>query len=184
MMPGVIWRPRWLEDDDGLVLRGDEEAMASAIALARRNVEERGGGPFGAVVLRGDGTVVGRGVNAVEESRTSLAHAEIVALLDAQARLGRPRLNDDAVAGPWTLVTSAQPCVMCHGAAFWAGLDAIVIGARSADVEELTGFDEGPVPATWVEDLGSRGIAVRRDVLRDESRAVLAAYRERGGTLY
>jgi tRNA(Arg) A34 adenosine deaminase TadA len=179
-----MWSPLWLQDASGLVLRSDEEAMAHAVALARENVERRTGGPFGAVIVRGDGAVVAQGVNGVERSGISLAHAELVALLAAQERQGRARLNDDAPGSPWTLVTTAQPCVMCHGALFWAGLDALVVGARSSDVEELTGFDEGPVPDTWEEQLASRGIAVRKDVLRDECRAVLSAYAERGGTLY
>jgi hypothetical protein len=58
----------------------------------------------------------------------------------------------------------------------WAGVDALLIGARSEDVEELTEFDEGPLPADWIGELERRGIAVRRDILRDEARAVLAEY--------
>jgi hypothetical protein len=59
-----------------------------------------------------------------------------------------------------------------------------LIGARSDDVEELTEFDEGPLPADWIGELTRRGIAVRRDVLRDEARAVLKAYGELGGVAY
>jgi hypothetical protein len=62
----------------------------------------------------------------------------------------------------------------------WAGVDELLIGARSEDVEELTEFDEGPLPADWVGELERRGIAVRRDILRDEARSVLAAYGQTG----
>jgi hypothetical protein len=55
-----------------------------------------------------------------------------------------------------------------------------VIGARASDVEELTPFDEGPLPADWVGELERRGIAVRRDILRDDARAVLRHYGEIG----
>jgi hypothetical protein len=55
-----------------------------------------------------------------------------------------------------------------------------LIGARGADVEELTTFDEGPLPSDWVGELERRGIKVRRDILRDQARAVLAAYGARG----
>lgn len=106
-----------------------------------------------------------------------------MALLDAQARLGRARLNA-AAGGPFTLVTSAQPCVMCFGAAFWAGLDALVTGARAEDVVALAGFDEGPLPAGWAGELAGRGISVTSDVLRDEACAVLRHYAEQHGVRY
>jgi 23S rRNA C2498 (ribose-2'-O)-methylase RlmM len=52
--------------------------------------------------------------------------------------------------------------------------------ARTEDVESLTEFDEGPLPADWVGELERRGIAVRRDILRDASREVLADYGRNG----
>jgi tRNA(Arg) A34 adenosine deaminase TadA len=73
---------------------------------------------------------------------------------------------------------------MCFGASFWAGLDELVIGARGDDVEALSGFDEGPLPADWVAELEARGISVRRDVLRERSREVLRRYGEGNGTRY
>ena len=57
-------------------------------------------------------------------------------------------------------------------------------GARAEDVMELTEFDEGPLPADWVGELGKRGIEVVRDVLRDDARAVLRQYGEAGGDRY
>ncbi len=157
--------------------------MAVAVGLSRENVARGTGGPFGAVVTNGAGEVVGAGVNVVVATGHSLAHGEVMALLDAQARLGRPRLNASP-GGPYTLVTSAQPCIMCFGTTFWAGLDAVVIGARGDEVEELTGFDEGPLPANWVEELAARGIAVTRDVRREDACAVLREYAAANGILY
>ncbi|MBA2349097.1 MAG: nucleoside deaminase [Solirubrobacterales bacterium] len=163
---------------------GDPEAaMAVAVHLAAENVRRRSGGPFGALVLDGAGTVVGAGVNVVQTTGSSLAHAEVKALLAAQARLGRPRLNDEP-GGPFVLATSAQPCVMCFGTAFWAGLDALWIGARAADVETLTGFDEGPLPEDWPGALAARGISVTHDLLREQAREVLTAYAAAGGERY
>jgi tRNA(Arg) A34 adenosine deaminase TadA len=165
---------------------GDRERMAFAVALARRNVEEGTGGPFGAAVWSGD-ELLAVGVNVVLAQGASIAHAEVMALAGAQQRLGRPRLAEGP-AGPGrprvALVTSAQPCVMCFGAVLWAGVDELVIGARGEDVESLAGFDEGPLPADWPAELAARGIAVRRDVEREAARAVLAAYAARGGPRY
>lgn len=61
---------------------------------------------------------------------------------------------------------------------------ALVIGARSEDVETLTEFDEGPLPADWIGELERRGIEVVRDVHRDLARDVLRAYGESGGERY
>jgi tRNA(Arg) A34 adenosine deaminase TadA len=176
--------PDWIDAEiDARRRYGDDEAkVALAIRLARRNAEEGTGGPFGAAVFDADGVLVGVGVNRVLPARCSAAHAEVMAFALAQARLGRARLNEDG--GAYVLATSAQPCAMCYGASFWAGIDAILIGARSSDVMELSEFDEGPLPADWVGELARRGIAVRRDILREESRDVFRLYARLGGAVY
>ncbi|WP_201314916.1 nucleoside deaminase [Dyella sp. EPa41] len=156
----------------------DEERVGLAIELSRRNIEHGQGGPFGAAVFNADGRVVSVGVNRVVPQTCSVAHAEMMAYMTAQQRLAAFRLNQDG--GSYTLATSAQPCCQCYGATVWAGVDALLIGARAEDVEELTEFDEGPLPADWVGELERRGIAVRRDILRDEARGVLAAYGQTG----
>jgi hypothetical protein len=58
------------------------------------------------------------------------------------------------------------------------------IGARAEDVMSLTEFDEGPLPADWIGELEKRGVAVKRDILRDECRDVLAFYSASGGASY
>ena len=62
--------------------------------------------------------------------------------------------------------------------------DPALIGARSEDVEELTEFDEGPLPTDWIGALDQRGIEVVRDIERDAARAVLRMYGETGGAKY
>jgi tRNA(Arg) A34 adenosine deaminase TadA len=172
--------PPWIGDvvDERKRYVTDEERVGLAIALSRRNIEHGQGGPFGAAVFNADGRVVSVGVNRVVPQTCSVAHAEMMAYMTAQQRLAAFRLNQDG--GSYTLATSAQPCCQCYGATVWAGVDALLIGARAEDVEELTEFDEGPLPADWVGELERRGIAVRRDILRDEARSVLAAYGQTG----
>jgi tRNA(Arg) A34 adenosine deaminase TadA len=160
----------------------DATRMRLAIDLATRNVELDTGGPFAAAIFRNGSELVAAGVNRVVPQQCSVAHAEIMAFMSAQARVGRFRLNEDGA--HYSLVTSAQPCAMCYGASFWAGLNEIVIGARAEDVMELSEFDEGPLPADWIGELQKRGIAVRRDVLRDEARQVFERYRARAGVRY
>ena len=172
--------PPWVDEfvDDTRRYVTDEERVGLAIALSRRNIEHGPGGPFGAAVFNGEGRVVSVGVNRVVPQTCSVAHAEMLAYMSAQQRLASFRLNADG--GRYTLATSAQPCCQCYGATVWAGVDELLIGARAEDVEELTEFDEGPLPADWIGELARRGIAVRRDILRNEARDVLASYGARG----
>ena len=161
--------------------------MALAIELSKRNIEANSGGPFGAAVFGPDDRIIAVGVNRVVPHACSVAHAEMMAYMLAQGRTQRLRLNrdaDDNAIGPITLATSSQPCCQCYGATVWAGIDRLLIGARSEDVEELTEFDEGPLPADWVGALNARGIEVVRDIERDAARAVLRMYGETGGAKY
>jgi len=176
--------PTWITDAVDLqqTYAGDEAQVGLAIALSRLNIDHRTGGPFGAAVFDANGRVVGVGVNRVVPQACSVAHAEMMAYMTAQQRLQRKRLNEDG--SRYVLATSSQPCCQCYGATVWAGVDALLIGARSEDVMTLTTFDEGPLPADWIGELQRRGIAVRRDILRDPAREVLHRYARDGGAMY
>jgi tRNA(Arg) A34 adenosine deaminase TadA len=159
-----------------------EARMRLAVELSRRNVEEGTGGPFGAAVFAADtGNLVAVGVNLVEPSRCSLAHAEMMALALAQQTVGHYDLSGGGAAHE--LVTSTEPCAMCLGAIPWSGVRRVICGARGHDAGAI-GFDEGAKPADWIGALRRRGIEVMRDVLRDEARAVLRQYVDGGGTVY
>ena len=158
--------------------------MRLAVALSAENVRLGTGGPFAAVVFEAvSGRVVSAGVNVVVPQNASLAHGEVVALLLAQealrthdlGRRGLPELQ---------LATTGQPCIQCYGALIWSGVRHVLVGARGEDVESLVGFDEGPVPADWVEQWARRGIETRVDVLRAEACAVLSAYKASGAPVY
>jgi tRNA(Arg) A34 adenosine deaminase TadA len=176
--------PAWIDEeiDVARVYADDNARVGFAIRLARRNVEERSGGPFGAAIFDDDGRVIAAGVNVVLPQHCSAAHAEIMAFASAQTRLQRARLNEDG--RRYVIATSAQPCAMCYGASFWAGIDEILIGARSTDVAELSEFDEGPLPADWIGEFARRGITVCRDIRREEAREVFRRYAELGGARY
>jgi tRNA(Arg) A34 adenosine deaminase TadA len=165
-----------------LNLSPGEDRMRFVLDLARENIGA-GGGPFAAAVFeRASGRLLAAGVNRVVASGCSCAHAEIVALSLAQRRLGHYDLGAPSFPS-CELVSSAEPCLMCLGAVLWSGVRALSFGARGEDVIEQ-GFDEGPKPADWVGELHRRGIEVHADVLRDEARAILLAYRAAGGPIY
>lgn len=181
--------PAWIHEgiDTTAAYPGDEAKVALAIELSARNIEARSGGPFGAAVFGPDDRIISVGVNRVIPQTCSLAHAETMAYMLAQQRTQRSRLNEiepGVSAGPVTLATSAQPCCQCYGATIWAGVDRLLIGARSEDVEALTEFDEGPLPDDWTGELAKRGIDVVRDLHRDAACAVLKDYARSGGAGY
>ena len=181
--------PAWVHEtvDSDRAYPGDDAKVELAIDLSRHNIEARSGGPFGAAVFGPDDRIIAVGVNRVLPQSCSLAHAETMAVMLAQQRTQRARLNEPepgATAGPITLATSAQPCCQCYGATFWAGIDRLLIGARSTDVEALTEFDEGPLPTDWIGELQRRGIEVERDIQRDPACAVLRDYGQLGGPGY
>ncbi|HJR74428.1 MAG TPA: nucleoside deaminase [Luteimonas sp.] len=181
--------PAWVHDavDTGRAYASDEDKVALAVELSRLNIEAGSGGPFGAVVFGPGDRVVAAGVNVVLPQSTSLAHAENMAYMLAQQRLQRARLNRNDAGEPdgrYTLATSSQPCCQCYGATIWAGIDRLLIGARSEDVMALTEFDEGPLPADWIGELQARGIEVVRDLKREAACDVLRAYGQLGGRRY
>lgn len=165
-----------------LSLPSGEERMRFVLDLARENIAN-GGGPFAAAVFeRASGRLLAAGANRVLASGYSCAHAEILALSLAQRRLGNYDLGAPSFPAS-ELVSSAEPCLMCLGAVLWSGVRVLSFGARGEDVVAV-GFDEGPKPADWVGELQRRGIEVHADVLRDEAREILLAYRAAGGPIY
>lgn len=171
--------PDWLNPADPPAFASEAEAMTHAVQLSRRNVAE-GGGPFAALVLDAQGVLVAAGVNRVMAQGNSVLHAEMVALMLAQQKLGT---HDLRRAGELTLVTSCAPCAMCLGAIPWSGVARVVCGARGEDAEAI-GFDEGDKPEAWTEKLERRDIEVREDVAREEAAAVLREYAAQARELY
>ena len=99
----------------------DETSMRAAIAEARR-AEALGEVPVGAVAVRAE-TIVGRGHNLRERAQDPTAHAELIALKAAAARLGTWRLSGV------TMYVTLEPCPMCAGALVNARVDRVVYGA-------------------------------------------------------
>ena len=97
--------------------------MPKALELARQAawVDEV---PIGALIVR-RGEILGRGFNFREQSKRTVAHAEIMALEDFAQRFGQWRLPPDSA-----LVVTTEPCLMCTGALLWARADHLYYGCR------------------------------------------------------
>jgi guanine deaminase len=108
--------------------------MRLALDLALDNVRSGSGGPFGAVVVRGD-EVLATGANGVVAGNDPTAHAEIAAMRAACAKLGSFQLEG------CELYASCEPCPMCLGAIYWARPRAVFYAATRHDAA-AAGFDD------------------------------------------
>jgi len=108
--------------------------MARAIELSIENVRSGRGGPFGAVVVR-DGDILAEAVNSVTACNDPTAHAEILAIRGACAKLQTFELRG------CQLYTSCEPCPMCLGAIYWARPDRVYYGNTAEDAAKI-GFDD------------------------------------------
>jgi tRNA(Arg) A34 adenosine deaminase TadA len=180
----VLEIPDWLDNVAAPgQYRTDEDRMRVVIALARKNVESRTGGPFGAAVFEcSSGRLIAGGVNLVLPLKNSVLHAEMVAIMLAEARLDSFSLGEESGA-KHELVTSCEPCAMCLGGIHWSGVSRLVTGATRQDVEEIR-FDEGPVFPESYRYLEQRGLTITQGVLRDEARTVLRLYATMSGEIY
>jgi tRNA(Arg) A34 adenosine deaminase TadA len=176
--------PAWVEELDlDREYPTQEERMRLVVELSRLNVERGTGGPFGAAVFDlSTNRLVAPGMNLVVPSSCSVAHAEMVAIMIAQQVVGDFDLGGDGKPA-YELLASTEPCAMCFGATPWSGVRRLVCGARDEDARAV-GFDEGAKLSEWALALEERGIAVERDVLREEAAAVLRHYAESGGRIY
>ena len=107
--------------------------LEEALELASASVD-RGGGPFGALVVR-QGEVLGRGANRVVLNRDPSAHAEVLAIREACQNLGTHDLSGCEI------YSSCEPCPMCLGAILWARLERVHFAATRHDAARA-GFDD------------------------------------------
>ena len=96
--------------------------MNQAIAIAHLT-KSSGDVPVGALIVNKDGVIIGKGSNEKEANNDPTAHAEIVAIRNATARLQNSRLDG------CTLVVTLEPCAMCAGAIAQSRISHLVFGA-------------------------------------------------------
>lgn len=104
--------------------------LEEAIRLAIENVEQDGGTPFGAVIVK-NGEIVARGVNEMERSCDPTAHAELLAIRRACQKLNTTDLSD------CVLYASGEPCPMCLGAIYWANIKEVYYAYSLKDAERV-----------------------------------------------
>jgi tRNA(Arg) A34 adenosine deaminase TadA len=143
--------------------------MRRALGLASL-ARYHGNHPFGALLTDAAGEVLLEAENTVVTDSDCTGHAELNLMREASRSL-----DGDALAAA-TLYTSTEPCAMCAGAIYWAGVSRVVFGLRESELPVLTGADpRNPtlaLPCREVFARGQRPIEVIGPVLEDEARAV------------
>lgn len=108
--------------------------MEIAIDLSKKNLKTHNGGPFGACVVK-NGKIIGRGSNHVIKNNDPTAHAEMMAIRDACAKIKSYDLSG------CELYTSCYPCPMCLAAVIWANIKTVYYGNTKEDAANI-GFKD------------------------------------------
>ena len=148
-----------------------EPFLIQAIDLARRNVEEQGGRPFGAVLVR-DGAVIATGVNQMGATGDPTAHAELQAIRAASRDLGTLRLDGCIV------YASGHPCPMCLAAMTMIGIDAVYYAHSNEDGAPF-GLSTAGVYAELAKPLGDQAMTIRHLPVRMQGTDLYALWRRR-----
>lgn len=150
-------------------MQGDPIFMRQAIELATENVISGRGGPFGAVIVR-SGEVLATGTNLVTASNDPTAHAEVVAIRNACAKLGVFALDGCEI------YTSCEPCPMCLAAIYWARCSVIFYGCTAGDAADA-GFDDAFLYKEVQKPHDQRSIPTI-NMLREHAQLIFNAWRE------
>jgi tRNA(Arg) A34 adenosine deaminase TadA len=146
----------------------DEHFLRRSIEVSRRAITH-GNHPFGAILVDQDRNVLIEAENAYMPSHDGTAHAERLLATQACTTL------DPDVLKTSTLYSSAEPCAMCAGAIYWAGIGRLVYGLSEERLRELTGNHPEnltlDLPCREVFRSGQRLIEVVGPLLEDEAAA-------------
>ena len=114
-------------------ISADKDLLRRAVAIAIEGIG-KGGGPFGAVVTK-NGEIIAEAYNEVVFSNDPTAHAEVLAIRKASETIGSHDLSECAI------YTSCEPCPMCLGAIYWAGIKQVYFAAGRKDAAKA-GFGD------------------------------------------
>jgi tRNA(Arg) A34 adenosine deaminase TadA len=147
----------------------DENFLRRCFDVARRSMAN-GNHPFGAILVDGDGKVMLEMENGYMPSHDGTAHAERLLATKACTTHSAEILKAS------TMYSSAEPCAMCAGAIYWAGIGRLVYGLSEHRLRRITGdHPENPtldLPCRKVFETGQRPVEVIGPLLEDEAAAL------------
>jgi guanine deaminase len=133
-------------------MTANQDHLAQAIRLARDNVLDKGGRPFGAVLVK-DGRVLATGVNEMLATNDPSAHAELQAIRVAAAALKATRLDG------CVMYASGHPCPMCLSAIHMTGIQEVYYAYSNEDAEKY-GMSTARVYAEMAKPVSQQSIRV------------------------
>jgi len=142
--------------------------MALAIKSARTGMKKSTGGPFGAVIVRGNQWIA-IAHNTVLKDRDATCHAEVNAIRVASRKLKRFDLSDCAI------YSTTEPCPMCFSAIHWARIAKVIFGTSIADVQKRA-FHELSIPSKKMKSEGKSPVSLKAGFMKKECLALLAAW--------
>ena len=154
------------DDESGLPPVGDLALMRRAIDASRKALAA-GDNPFGAILASADGQLLLTALNTQHTASDCTAHAEMVLVREATARLGAQALQGA------TVYASGEPCAMCSGALFWAGVRRVVFAAPNDVMGASLGGDLLPIRCAEVLANTAPAVEVVGPLLEDEALVVL-----------
>ena len=137
----------------------ETDFLQQSIDLAIKNVQSAKGGPFAAIICRNQ-EVIAACTNIVTSSNDPTAHAEIMAIRTACAKLNSFQLTD------CVLYTSCEPCPMCLGAIYWARLKQVYFACNRNDAAKA-GFDDRFIYEQIAKTPEQRQIAMQQLTLKE-----------------
>lgn len=149
----------------------DEHFLRRSFDVARRSMTH-GNHPFGAILVDENRQVLIETENGYMPAHDGTAHAERLLATEACRKLGIDVLRTA------TLYSSTEPCAMCAGAIYWAGIGRVVYGLSEHRLRAVTGnHPENPtldMPCREVFKSGQRATEVVGPMLEDEAEALHA----------
>jgi len=139
-------------------MNNDKVLLQRAVEIAADNIDE-GCGPFGAVISR-EGEIISEATNRVVLSHDPTAHAEVLAIRKASEILKTHDLSDCVI------YTSCEPCPMCLGAIYWAGIEKVVYASDRFEAAS-SGFSDSLIYDEIMLDPQERKVVFIHNPLAD-----------------
>jgi len=152
-----------------LIMEKHQEFLTIAINVAKQ-ARENGNHPFGAILVDSDGNILLEAQNTVESERDCTGHAETNLVRKASKKFKKGFL------AKCTLYTSTEPCAMCSGAIYWAGIGRVVFALSEKALLGLTANNEKnpslDLPCREVFARGQKEIEVIGPLIEEEAKKV------------
>lgn len=149
--------------------------MKIALDKARYGIRNNEGGPFGAVIVDSNGNIISTGNNRVIIDKDPTAHAEVVAIRRACAKLKTYDLTG------YILYTSCEPCPMCLSAIIWSNIKVVYYALDKRDAQNI-GFRDDII-YNYLENRESNLLDMHQ-IDHDDCMDVFREYQDKNGTIY